>query len=83
MAAAFTKPDVVQIVLDSLAFMQTHLRLTVYAFMIMENHLHVVVSSDYFSNELGDFKFFTERQIIDAKRLKGAFPRRPWEREYK
>jgi putative transposase len=61
----FANPDVVQIVLDSLAFMQTQFRLTIYAFVIMENHLHMIVSSDDLSKELGDFKSYTARQIID------------------
>jgi len=61
----FSNPEVVQYVLDSWVFMQEHLRLTLYAFVIMENHLHMVASSDDLSKELGDFKSFTARQIID------------------
>jgi REP element-mobilizing transposase RayT len=61
----FSNPEVVQLVLDSLVFMQNQLRLTVYAFVIMENHMHMTVSSDDLSKELGDFKSFTARQIID------------------
>jgi REP element-mobilizing transposase RayT len=70
----FSNPDVVQLVLDSLVFMQNHLRLTVYAFVIMENHLHLVVSSDNLSKELGDFKSFTARQIIDYYMRNDAIP---------
>jgi REP element-mobilizing transposase RayT len=31
----------------------------------MENHLHMIVSSPNLSKELGDFKSFTARKIID------------------
>ncbi|MCK5148761.1 transposase [bacterium] len=61
----FSNPEVVQYLFNSLVFMQEHQRLRVYAFVIMENHLHLVVSSHNLSKELGDFKSFTARQIID------------------
>jgi putative transposase len=57
-----------------MAFMQTHLRLVFYAYVIMENHLHLVVSSDNLSKELGDFKSFTARQIIDHHTRNNAKP---------
>ena len=70
----FSNSEVVQLVLDSMAFMQTHLRLVLYAYVIMENHLHLVASSDNLSKELGDFKSFTARQIIDYYTRNNAKP---------
>ena len=61
----FTNPEVVQIILDSLKFMQEQKRLTLFAYVIMENHLHMVVSSPNLASELGKFKSFTARSIID------------------
>jgi putative transposase len=61
----FANPEVVQIILDSLSFMQKQSRLIIYAYVIMENHLHMIVSSTALSKELGDFKSFTARRIID------------------
>jgi REP element-mobilizing transposase RayT len=55
----------VQIVLDSWRFLQEHDRLVIYGFVIMENHLHFIASSPDLGNEVGDFKSFTARKIID------------------
>jgi len=73
-ASSFLKPEVVQFVLDSLAFMQNENRLVLYSYVIMENHLHLVVSSGSLSKELGDFKSFTARQIIDFYTKNNAKP---------
>jgi putative transposase len=61
----FTRPDCVQFILDSLAFLQREHRLTLLAYVIMENHLHLIASADELSKEIGSFKSFTARQIID------------------
>ncbi len=61
----FSNPSVVQVILDSLQFMQKHDRLIIYAYVIMENHLHLIASSTDLSKEMGDFKSYTARQIID------------------
>ncbi len=61
----FTRPEAAQIVLDSLAFLQAHERLTLYGYVIMVNHLHLIASSEDLPKEMGDFKSFTARQIID------------------
>jgi hypothetical protein len=37
----------------------------VYGYVILENHLHLVASSPAISKEIGDFKSFTARQIVD------------------
>lgn len=61
----FANPSVVQIIVDSFQFMQKHDRLTIYAYVIVENHLHLIASSNDLSKEVGDFKSYTARQIID------------------
>jgi len=61
----FSSPSIVQIVLDSLKFMQANGRLTIYAFVILENHLHLIASSEELGKEIGDFKSFTSHKIID------------------
>lgn len=60
-----SSPMVQQILLDSLRFLQTQERLVLYAYVILENHLHLVASSTDLSKEIGDFKSYTARQIID------------------
>lgn len=61
----FSKPWIVKILLDSFQFLQKEKRWILYAWVIMENHLHLVVSSAHLSKELGDFKSYTARIIID------------------
>ena len=61
----FASPPIAQIVLDSWRFLQEEGRLELYAYVIMENHVHWIAASDDLSKELGDFKSFTARQIID------------------
>lgn len=47
---------IAQIVLDSLQFLQQHERLTVYAYVILENHLHLIASADNLSKEIANFR---------------------------
>jgi REP element-mobilizing transposase RayT len=61
----FADPPIVKIVLDSLDYLQKSGRVQVYAYVIMENLLHLVASAKNLSKELGDFKSFTARKIID------------------
>ena len=61
----FTRPETVQIVLDSLQFLQQRGRLVLYGYVILENHLHLVASAKELGREIGDFKSFTARRIID------------------
>ena len=62
---AFTRPDTVQFLYDSWRFLQEASRLTIYGYVILENHLHLVASSPAIAKEIGDFKSFTARQLVD------------------
>lgn len=61
----FSKPELVTILLDSLRFLQAQQRLTLYSYVIMENHLHLVASAENLSKEIANFKSFTARSIVD------------------
>ncbi len=61
----FTRPETANILLDSFRFLQTNHRLTLFGFVILENHLHLIASAADLSKEIGDFKSFTARRIID------------------
>ena len=61
----FTRPETVQIVFDSWRHLGEHRRTRVYGYVILENHLHLIASSEDLSVDLGDFKSFTARKIID------------------
>ena len=61
----FLDPTVAQIIIDSLRFLQKENRLMIYSYVIMENHLHLISSSQNLSKEVGNFKSYTARKIID------------------
>jgi putative transposase len=61
----FTRAEAVQIVLDSWTFLQQHNRITLFAYVVLENHLHFIASADDLTNEVANFKSYTARQIID------------------
>ena len=68
----FASPPIAQIILDSWRFLQERHRLEIYAYVIMENHLHLIASSEHLSKEIGDFKPFTARKIIDFLKERNA-----------
>ena len=61
----FINPDVAEIVLDSLRYLQKEKNANLYAYVLMENHLHVIVQSDNLSEAIQTFKSYTARTIID------------------
>jgi putative transposase len=59
----FTRPATVEILLDSLR----HLRaegLKLYAYVILENHLHMVLQSGQLDRDIARFKSYTAKQLI-------------------
>ena len=61
----FSNPDIAQIVFDSFIFLQKENRLTIYAYVLMENHLHLIATAEDLSKEIANFKSFTARKSID------------------
>jgi putative transposase len=61
----FSRTELAQIVLDSMKFMHENKRMVLHAYVVMENHLHIVGSSDDFSGAMKNFKSFTARSIVD------------------
>jgi REP element-mobilizing transposase RayT len=68
----FTRPETVQIVFDSWKFLQDKQRMTIFGYVILENHLHLIASANDLSKEVGDFKSFTARMIVDYLVEQGA-----------
>ncbi|RZK56542.1 MAG: transposase [Pedobacter sp.] len=64
----FTRPIYIDILLDSLTYCQKEKGLEVYAWVIMSNHCHLIVSSknDNLSDIIRDFKKFTSKAIFKA-----------------
>jgi REP element-mobilizing transposase RayT len=61
----FTRPETVQVLLDSWQFLQDHDRLTLLGYVVLENHVHFIASAGNLAKEVGDFKSYTARRIID------------------
>jgi len=59
----FTRPETVEIVLNSLRFLQSE-GLKVYSYVVLENHLHMVVQSDDLPRDMARLKQFTARQCL-------------------
>ena len=58
-------PEITQIIINSLQFLIKNDRIILHGFVIMEHHLHLVASGKSLSKEIGIFKSYTARQIID------------------
>ena len=61
----FTRPETVQVLLDSFSYLQAHDDFSLYGFVILENHLHFVSSAADHAACIKRFKSFTARAIID------------------
>jgi REP element-mobilizing transposase RayT len=61
----FTRPQTVQTLLDSFAYLQAHDGFSLYGFVLLENHIHFVSSAENHASCIKRFKSFTARTIID------------------
>lgn len=75
----FTRPVYRDIVIDSLRFCQSNEGLAIYAYVIMSNHIHLLVQSEKvpLSNTIREFKSFTARKLLDTIDME-AESRRDW-----
>ena len=59
----FTRPATVNILFDSLRFLMSE-GLKVHAYVILENHLHLLLQSPQLDRDIARLKSFTARQLI-------------------
>lgn len=60
----FTRPATVNIVFESLQFLMKE-GLKIHAYVILENHLHLIAQSDNLNRDIARFKSHTARQLIN------------------
>ena len=60
----FTRPDTVTLVLDSLRYLQAE-GLRLHAWVILENHLHLIAQSDRLDRDIARFKQFTAKTLLN------------------
>ena len=76
-----TRKNYKDIIVDSLAYCQEHKGLNIYAWVIMSNHVHLVMSSEgqrTLSEIMRDFKRHTSKHIIDSIKTNPVESRREW-----
>lgn len=61
----FTRPDAVQIILDSWGHLRLHEGLRLFGYVILENHLHFVAQAPRLDKCLASFKSFTAARLIE------------------
>lgn len=59
----FTRTETVEILLDSLRHLSTE-GLKIYAYVILENHMHIIAQSADLRHDVGRFKSYTAKQIL-------------------
>ncbi len=70
----FTRPDTVDIVLDAFLFRQRQHAFRLYAYVILENHLHCIAQSPDLTRQVKHLKSYTARQLIDVLQARHATP---------
>ena len=68
----FTRPETMDIVLDSWRFLQQNSALRIYGYVILENHLHLVARSGDLGRDIQRFKSYTAREILQYLQAQNA-----------
>jgi REP element-mobilizing transposase RayT len=71
----FTQPAFAEIILESWRFLQRERGICIFGYVILENHLHWIASAkaspEDLTEQVGRFKSFTARRIIDEMEKRG------------
>jgi len=62
----FGDRDVAQIMLDSLIFLQHQREVTLYVYVLMENHFHIIAQGNDLAEKMRHLKSYTARKIINT-----------------
>ena len=62
----FSIPTIANIVLDNLTYLQNEREVTLFGYVIMENHFHAIVKGQNLSEKLRLTKSFMARQIVNT-----------------
>ena len=77
----FSRPCYRHIIIDSLQHCQKQKGLIIYAWVLMTNHMHMIVGSsgiNKVSDIMRDFKKFTSKEILRVLQMDGTESRREW-----
>ncbi len=59
----FTRPETVNIIFQSWRYLQHQAGFKLYAYVILENHLHCIAASENLAADVQRFKSYTAREI--------------------
>ena len=59
----FTRPETVNILLDSLSFLSQD-GMKIHAYIILENHMHLIAQSRQLNRDIARFKSYTAKKLI-------------------
>jgi len=77
----FTRKEYAEIVIESLKYCQQKKGLKVHAWVLMSNHIHLMISTTapyHLSDVLRDFKKFTSFKILEAIQANSKESRKGW-----
>ena len=77
-ADVFTRRRYCELVCDSLHYCQQTKELTLYAWCIMTNHVHLICSAPKLTDVMRDLKKYTSRHIVEAIRTNPKESRKNW-----
>jgi hypothetical protein len=66
----FADLDAAKIVLNSLVFLQTRRAVKLFAYVLMENHFHIIAQSKNLSEKMRHFKSYAAKEIINVFKQK-------------
>jgi putative transposase len=67
----FARPNLADIIFDSWRFLQRERGVSIFGYVIMENHLHWIASGEALADQIKRFKSYTARSIIDEMERSG------------
>jgi REP-associated tyrosine transposase len=68
----FTRPEAVEIVLDSWRFLQRARGFRLFGYVILENHLHLIASATELAKVVKESKSYTARRLIELLEHRAA-----------
>ena len=76
----FTRPRYRELLIESLQYCQQNKGLRIYAWVVMSNHLHLIVSAihENLSDVIRDFKKYTAKSIVNEIECNGQESRKDW-----
>ena len=77
-ADVFTRRDYCELVCESINYCQRKKDLTVYAWCIMTNHVHLICSSPKLASTIRDFKKYTSKELYRSIKQNPQESRKGW-----